>query len=314
MPSVPSVTMKGSMRPRVISRPCARPNSGAEQQREAPCRSATVGQRRPAARRQRVHQQDHAAGDQRRHRADRQVDAAGDDDEAHADRDDADEGGAGEHVHRVVDGGEVAVEQRAGDAQQHQADDRAEAVQRGPSAPAQSARCGGAGVSVRAGGMGDQLLFGELSRRQRRPAAGRRASPRRGGTGRSAPSAPTRSRPRPQPCGGQLAGSGSRCRAWRRRRRRGSARRARPRAARAAAPWPARASAGCRPTATTPRSVERAGADAEVGDRRASAPRCSLRRAAATAARSAPGPSASGSRPGRSRRAGPCPCGLRSGR
>jgi hypothetical protein len=79
-----------------------------------------------------VHHQDHAAGDQRRHRAHRQVDAAADDDEAHAHRDDADEGGAGEHVQRVVERGELAVQQRAGDAQQHQADHRAEAVQLAP--------------------------------------------------------------------------------------------------------------------------------------------------------------------------------------
>ncbi|MNS92752.1 hypothetical protein D3C72_1268970 [compost metagenome] len=86
-------------------------------------------QRRARGRASPVDEHDHAARDERGHRAHRQVDAARDDHEAHAHRDDADEGGAREHVHRVVDGGEVAVEQRARDAQQHEADDRAEAVQ-----------------------------------------------------------------------------------------------------------------------------------------------------------------------------------------
>ena len=79
-----------------------------------------------------VHHQDDAAGDQRGHRAHRQVDAAGDDDEAHAHRDDADEGGAGEHVQRVVQRREVAVQRRAGNAQQQQADDGTKAVQAAP--------------------------------------------------------------------------------------------------------------------------------------------------------------------------------------
>jgi hypothetical protein len=60
------------------------------------------------------------------------VDAAADDDEAHAHRDDADERGAREHVHRVVDGGEVVVQREAGDAQHDQAQHGAEPVQARP--------------------------------------------------------------------------------------------------------------------------------------------------------------------------------------
>jgi hypothetical protein len=89
-------------------------------------------QRRAQHRRHRIHEEDHRAGNQRRHRAHGQVNAAGDDDKTHADGNDADEGRAGEHVHDVVVRGEVAVQQRAGNAQQHQADHRPEPVQRAP--------------------------------------------------------------------------------------------------------------------------------------------------------------------------------------
>ena len=71
-----------------------------------------------------VHEINHAAGNQRRHRTDRQIDAAGNDDKRHADGDDADEGRARQHVHHIVDGGEFAVEQGAGDAQGDQAQQR----------------------------------------------------------------------------------------------------------------------------------------------------------------------------------------------
>ena len=94
MPIVPSVTMKGSIRPKVTIRPLARPQA-------APSASATSHARRaPACRRPAmpalfmVH--DHHAGDEGGHRADRQVEAAGGDHEGRADRDDGDEGAAGD--------------------------------------------------------------------------------------------------------------------------------------------------------------------------------------------------------------------------
>src|SRR5690625_545528 len=58
---------------------------------------------------------------ERSHRTDGQVDAAGDDHERHADRDDADEAAAGQHVVDVVARQEVVVECGAEDHQQHQA-------------------------------------------------------------------------------------------------------------------------------------------------------------------------------------------------
>ncbi|MGF6698522.1 hypothetical protein OKW38_003134 [Paraburkholderia sp. MM5496-R1] len=81
------------------------------------------------ARREPVHQPDHDARDQRGHRADRQIDAARDDHEGHADRDDADERRAREHVHQVVERREVAIEQRADDAQQDQPGERPERIE-----------------------------------------------------------------------------------------------------------------------------------------------------------------------------------------
>ena len=80
-------------------------------------------------------------------------------------------------------GGEIAVEQRAGDAQQHQADDRAEAVQarpRSPDAPAGRA-CGRggpapAGVRVRCRWHGRSAPLRSGVRRRAWPAAGPRAS------------------------------------------------------------------------------------------------------------------------------------------
>jgi hypothetical protein len=84
-----------------------------------------------------------AARNERGHRTHRQIDAARDDHKTHTHRDDADEGRAGEHVQGVVRGGEVAVEQRAGYTQQHQADDRPEAVQAlGPAGRSFAAVCG----------------------------------------------------------------------------------------------------------------------------------------------------------------------------
>ena len=52
----------------------------------------------------------------------REIDAARDDDEGHADGDDADERGSGQHVQNVIDGGEVRVEDGADHTQQNQAE------------------------------------------------------------------------------------------------------------------------------------------------------------------------------------------------
>jgi hypothetical protein len=149
MPSVPSVTMKGSMLPVRQAEQHAHRDRGAEAEQHH-------GGRRAQVRRQGVHQQDLGAGDQRGHRADRQVDAAADDHEAHAHGDDADERGAREHVHHVVPGAEVRVQQLAREADEHQPDQRARSHQPAPEAAGESRLVGAARIGrLRLGRRGD---------------------------------------------------------------------------------------------------------------------------------------------------------------
>ena len=91
---VPSVTMKGTTRSRVIRTPLTRPQS-------APPRRRRRARRRPARRHRSQQQRDHDGGE-RDDRADGEIDAAGDDDRGHADRRHADDRGLARHELEVA--------------------------------------------------------------------------------------------------------------------------------------------------------------------------------------------------------------------
>ena len=116
-----SVAMIGWMRKRVISQPLNKPNMPGDQhrhdegQRDA---DAEVGQREQLAQEDQRRQR---AGD-RHQRADRQVDAAGGDDQRHADADDDDGADLGEIDVERLPGGEVGREGEIEQDQQRQRD------------------------------------------------------------------------------------------------------------------------------------------------------------------------------------------------
>ncbi len=214
---------------------------------------------------------------QAQHRAHRQVDAGGDDDEGHAERDDAGLGNGAHDVGDVVGCEEqhVAVAHRRGDdaagQHQHQADDALEAHHDRQQIAAARARhrnsCG--------------LRLGGRRRRQRPPLRPRRprtsprcvraAAPRCGRTAppaRAARSTPPARRGRTP----RVPAAARRSRPWRRHRRRASARPAAAVLARAAIPSRTPLSAGCRPTGCRP-GYRRAAGGCRTGGSSAPAPR-----------------------------------------
>ncbi len=135
MPIVPSVTMKGSMRPKVTMSPLARPQAALERERdqEAERERARIG------RAEIVQRQDHHAGDEGRHGADGEIEPSAGDDEGGADRDDGDEGRARDDVEEVRRGEEVGVHEGPDG---HQHGERDEGRER-PHVEAEAAAVGG---------------------------------------------------------------------------------------------------------------------------------------------------------------------------
>ena len=235
MPSVPSVTMNGSMRPLVMSRPCARPKSAPSSSGEGHAgrhrRPSAIQPARGSAFISRIMQPAISAAIEPTERSMPPEMMT----KHMPDRDDADEGRAGQHVHRVVERWRNSSLRSVPAMHSSTSPDRAGPDARAGGATGAAAgrgrprRAAPAAVSVGSGCMGDQRFFGQLVL----PAASACEPACRITTTRwQRPISSSSSEEitmTARPSLGQPAGSGSRCRAWRPRRPRASARPGRPR-------------------------------------------------------------------------------------
>ena len=99
-----SVTMNGGISKKWMMAPIAAPNAAQSKSSSAKASSGGMPSRS-------IDSADEHRGEAD-HRADREVDAAGDDDEGHADRDDAEEGVVGEQIGDDAGRGEIGKLQR----------------------------------------------------------------------------------------------------------------------------------------------------------------------------------------------------------